>query len=246
MARSSAESVSDPVRRSPAAMTAGAAAMFDQSTFGFLAALSAGKDKTWFDANRHTYEASLMAPLRRLVGVVGARLAPLDPSFEIAPQVNKTLTRLNRDMRFARGKSPYKDHMLALFYRQGRKKEDPQLFVGLQPQEGWVGLYVGPHLLAEDAPIRAALRHDPARVREAAGAAGVGRPGGNELATCERYGEVKHVLRGEETSDFVAGPHLVVMRRVPAGDIVRAGDGFATACAERLAELFPLWQLYAP
>jgi hypothetical protein len=35
------------------------------------------------------------------------------------------------------------------------------------------------------------------------------------------------------------------MRRVPARDIVKAGDDFAQDCANRLEALFPLWTLYA-
>jgi uncharacterized protein (TIGR02453 family) len=219
--------------------------MFDQATFDFLGDLSAGKDKAWFDANRSTYEDSLLNPMRRLVGTVGERLSKLDPSFEISPQVNKTLTRLNRDMRFAKGKSPYKDHMLALFYRAGRKKEDPQLFVGLQPLEAWVGLYIGPHLLAEDAPIRAVIKRAPEKLLDVARQAGIGSVDGHELATCERYGEVKKVLTGRDAAEFASGPHLVVLRRMPAAEIVKAGDGFAVDCADRLDALFPLWVLYA-
>jgi uncharacterized protein (TIGR02453 family) len=219
--------------------------MFDQATFDFLGALSGGKDKAWFDSNRHIYESRLMSPMRRLVSCVGDRLAKSDETFERAPLVNKTLTRLNRDMRFAKGGSPYKDHMLALFYRQGRKKLDPQLFVGLQPLEAWVGLYVGPHLLADGAPIRGVIEHSPEKLLDAARRAGIGAPGGNQLATCERYGEVKTVLGGKDAADFARGPHLVAMRRVPAEEIVKAGDGFVADCADRLEALFPLWAVYA-
>jgi uncharacterized protein (TIGR02453 family) len=219
--------------------------MFDRATFDFLSALSAGKDKAWFESNRPVYEAKLMSPMRRLVGVVGERLVKADATFETSPLVNKTLTRLNRDMRFAKGGSPYKDHMLALFYRKGRKKQDPQLFVGLQPQEAWVGLYVGPHLLADDTPIRGVIEQHPEKLFDAARLGGIGAPGGNQLATCERYGEVKTVLGGGDAADFARGPHLVAMRRVPADEVVRAGDGFVTDCADRLEALFPLWALYA-
>nr|WP_294543315.1 DUF2461 family protein [uncultured Rhodopila sp.] len=219
--------------------------MFDHATFDFLGALSAGQDKAWFESNRPLYEARLLGPMRHLVRVVGDRLVKLDAKFETTPLVNKTLTRLNRDMRFAKGGSPYKDHMLALFYRQGRKKQDPQLFVGLQPAEAWVGLYVGPHLLADGAPIRGVIEHNPEKLLDAARRAGVGAPDGNLLATCERYGEVKTVLAGRDAADFARGPHLVAMRRVPAEEIVRAGDGFVADCADRLEALFPLWAVYA-
>jgi uncharacterized protein (TIGR02453 family) len=219
--------------------------MFDQATFDFLRALSAGRDKAWFDSNRAIYEAKLLGPMRHLVDVVGGRLVKSDPTFETTPLVNKTLTRLNRDMRFAKGGSPYKDHMLALFYRQGRKKQDPQLFVGLQPLEAWVGLYVGPHLLADKTPIRAVIEQRPQELFDAARRAGIGAPGDNQLATCERYGEVKTVLAGRDAADFARGPHLVAMRRVPAEEVVNAGDAFVLDCADRLAALFPLWAIYA-
>jgi uncharacterized protein (TIGR02453 family) len=219
--------------------------MFDRATFDFLGELSEGRDKPWFDAHRASYEDRLLEPMRQLVATVGARLLQLDPSFETTPAVNKTLSRLNRDMRFARGGSPYKDHMLALFYRQGRKKLDPQLFVGLQPKESWVGLYVGPELLAEGAPIHGVISKKPEKLLEAARQAGFGAPGGNMLATCQRYGEVKAALPGKDAGEFASGPHLVAMRRVPAKDIVAAGENFAAECAERLAALYPLWKLYA-
>jgi uncharacterized protein (TIGR02453 family) len=117
--------------------------LLSAATFAFLGDLSSPRDKPWFEANRARYEAHLLEPMRSLVATIGPRLKALIPDLECRPQVNKSLTRLNRDLRFARGQSPYKDHMLALFYREGRKKQDPQLFVGLQPTEVWVGLYLG-------------------------------------------------------------------------------------------------------
>lgn len=218
---------------------------FTSDTFSFLRELSAGKDKTWFDSNRDTYEAALVEPFRVLVDVVGEQLTKLDPSFETTPQFNKTLTRINRDMRFAKGGSPYKDHMLALFYRRGRKKLDPQLFVGLQPHEAWVGLYVSAGLLADDAPIRRVVASGGRSLRAAARTAGIGIKGGNILATCKRYGEIDTVLLGEDPFDFLRGPHLVAMRRVAASKVIEFGETFATDCAVRLKALFPLWRVYA-
>jgi len=226
-------------------MTAAPAAAFSRATFAFLGELAAGRDKTWFDARRAAYERNLVAPLRALVETVGARLARLEPDFEIAPQFNKTLTRINRDMRFAKGGSPYKDHMLALFYRQGRKPLDPQLFVGVQPREAWVGLYVGPAQLAAVAPLHAAIAHRARDLRAAALAAGIGQTDGNLLATCRRYGEVDTELAGADLADFARGPHLVAMRRVPAAQVVKSGTGFTAQCARQLETLFPLWRLYA-
>jgi hypothetical protein len=63
----------------------------------------------------------LVKPLKGLVSEVAPTLKELNDSFEASPNTNKTLTRINRDMRFAKGQSPYKDHVLVLFYRVGRK-----------------------------------------------------------------------------------------------------------------------------
>jgi len=57
--------------------------MFDQSMLDFLGALSAGKGKAWFGANRSVNEGSLINPLRRLVSSVGEWLVKLDPTFEL-------------------------------------------------------------------------------------------------------------------------------------------------------------------
>ena len=108
-----------------------------------------------------------------------------------------------------------------------------------------MGLYVGPHLLAEGGPIRAAIERDPEKLFDAARRAGIGAPAGNQLATCERYGEVKTMLAGKDTTDFARGPHLVAMRRVAAEEIVTVGEKFALDCADRLEALFPLWAVYA-
>ena len=219
--------------------------MFDRSTFEFLDSLAKGKDKPWFEAHRETYEGHLLGPMRRLVENIGPRLLAIDADFETTPAVNKTLTRVNRDMRFARGQSPYKGYMMALFYRRGRKKLDPQLFVGVQPTECWIGLYVGPELLNEAAPIRSVIRNKPAKLRAAAAKADIGMAGGNMLCTCERYGEVKTVLSGDDLSEYASGPHLVVMRRLQSTKVVAAGDGFGATCADWLSALHPLWGLYA-
>ncbi len=95
---------------------------FSSATFAFLEDLAAGRDRAWFETNRDRYQAQLLVPMRNLVSTIGPCLRRHIPDLECRPQVNKTLTRINRDRRFARGQSPYKDHILALFYRQGYKK----------------------------------------------------------------------------------------------------------------------------
>jgi hypothetical protein len=211
-------------------------------TFAFLSELSEGRDKPWFDANRDRYEAHLLAPMRSLVSAIGPRLRERIPDLQCLPQVNKTLTRLNRDMRFARGQSPYKDHMLALFYREGRKKDDPQLFVGVQPKDVWAGLYLAPPFLARDSAMARAVAEHPDAAVTLGRSLGVGTD--LTLGSCSRYGAVEQRMDGGEAGHYLAGPHLCVLRIFAADEILADPAGFVEAAGEILVRLVPLWQAY--
>lgn len=212
-------------------------------TFAFLDELADGRDKAWFDANRKRYEANLLEPMRGAVEALGPRLRAIIPDCEVRPAVNKTLTRINRDMRFAKGQSPYKDNMIALFYREGRKKEDAQLFLGLQPSGTWAGLYVPTPLLAADSPMGRAVATDPDAVVAAGTSAGLGRD--LDLVACKKYGEVERPLNPRNAEDYLQGPHLCALRQHAPAEAVADADAFMNETADRLERLVPLWRLYS-
>ncbi len=211
-------------------------------TFAFLGELTGYRDRQWFAANRGRYEAHLLEPMRSLVLAIGPRLQAQIPDLECRPQVNKSLMRINRDMRFARGQNPYKDHMLAVFYREGRKKEDPQFFVGVQPAEVWVGLYLSPPFLAPGSPMAKAVAERPGEVAALGRAAGIGKD--LKLGSCSRYGAVKQSLNGEEAGDYVAGPHLCAMRTFTSAEVATDPVNFVETAAGILGRLVPLWKTY--
>jgi uncharacterized protein (DUF2461 family) len=215
---------------------------FSSDTFAFLAELADGRDKAWFDANRSRYEAHLLAPMRALVSTIGPVLQAHIPDLEYRPQVNKALTRINRDMRFARGQSPYKDHMLALFYREGRKKADPQLFVGVQPKDVWVGLYLSPAFLDKDSPMAKAVSGSPDEI--IALGRGLGLGADIKLASCSRYGEVEQSLDGLAAAHYLAGPHLCALKTFTAEEVAADSAGFVDSAADILGRLVPLWDAY--
>ncbi|MGR9052400.1 MAG: DUF2461 family protein [Gammaproteobacteria bacterium] len=215
---------------------------FSAGTFAFLDDLSGTRDKDWFQANRARYEGFLLEPMRDLVTAVAPRLQSALPDLECRPQVDKTLTRINRDLRFARGRSPYKDHMLALFYREGRKKQDPQLFVGLQPQGAWVGLYLAPGFLAGDAPMAKAVSERPEAVATLGKQAGLCEE--LSLAACSRYGAVDRLLDASDASNYLAGPHLCAMKAFSADEVAAQAQGFSDTAADILVRLLPLRACY--
>jgi uncharacterized protein (DUF2461 family) len=74
-------------------------------TFRFLRQLARNNRKAWMDANRERYQEHVMAPLRGLLAALGPSLLELDPGFDVGPRAGRTLSRINRDVRFASDKS---------------------------------------------------------------------------------------------------------------------------------------------
>ena len=216
---------------------------FSAETFRFLDDLTVHRDKAWFETNRDRYEGNLLGPLRSAVDDIGPALREHIPDCEIRPNVNKTITRINRDMRFARGQSPYKNNMLALFYREGRKKQDAQLFVGLQPDGVWAGLYVSTPLLEEGAPMAAALEADAARVVALGREVGLGIS--TELIACKKYGEIDRRLDATNADSFLQGPHLCALRTYEPDEVAADAPAFLDSTRELLVGLVPLWEVYS-
>ena len=96
---------------------------FFKETFEFFTELYTHNSVTWFNRHREEYEKYLMNPARAFVTSIGPFIKFINPTFDTEPKFNRTLVRLNRDMRFA--KKPYKDFFLIRF---GKGKWDSELF----------------------------------------------------------------------------------------------------------------------
>ncbi len=110
---------------------------FFKETFEFLADLYNHNSVTWFNRHRDEYEKYLMNPAREFVVSIGPFIKFINPTFETEPKFNKTLVRLNRDMRFA--KKPYKDFFLIRF---GKTKWGSELFLYLDRKGMEIGAFV--------------------------------------------------------------------------------------------------------
>ncbi len=216
---------------------------FSAETFRFLKDLGSPRDKKWFEENRKRYEGGLLGPLCQAVTKIGPSLREVIKDCEIHPAVNKTITRINRDMRFAKGQSPYKDNMLALFYREGRKRLDAQLFLGLQPEGVWRGLYVPTPLLAPDAPMSGEIKNDPQAVVDLAQDIGLGDD--IDLVACKKYGEIDQTLNPAKAKSFLEGPHLCTLQTCKPDEVVTDPAAFISETRDLLVRLVPLWKLYS-
>jgi uncharacterized protein (TIGR02453 family) len=72
---------------------------FPRDALEFFRDLARHNDREWFSANRDRYERACREPMKLLVADLGA-----DP-------VTSRITRINRDLRFSKDKSPYRTYI---------------------------------------------------------------------------------------------------------------------------------------
>jgi uncharacterized protein (TIGR02453 family) len=97
-------------------------AFFSKDYLDFFIELAPNNNKDWFDLNRKRYETSVKKPFSafvqhmiRYLEKYDARLKDLDPA--------ACIFRINRDIRFAKDKSPYKLFCSAVVAPNGKKSE---------------------------------------------------------------------------------------------------------------------------
>src|SRR5690606_36975010 len=100
---------------------------FGEKAIPFLKALDFHQDRAWFQENRALFERELREPLGDLVEVLTERFAGLD--LGLRGDRKRSLFRINRDVRFAKDKRPYNQHLSAILSPDGTKMEQGVLFV---------------------------------------------------------------------------------------------------------------------
>ena len=138
-----------------------------QPTFEFLAALQTHNTKAWFDAHRAEYDVAKQA-FEALVETVIDEFRPIEDFEGLTPK--DCLFRINRDVRFAKDKSPYKINFGASLARGGKRSRRMPYYIHLQPGDQSLlagGLYmptpeqigkVRAAIAADSAPLRKLLR----------------------------------------------------------------------------------------
>lgn len=90
---------------------------FSPNSLAFFEGLTANNNRAWFEAHRDEYENYLLNPLKALVSDLAAPMLSIDPELITVPAVDKTISRIYRDTRFSRNKSPYKTRLWISFKR---------------------------------------------------------------------------------------------------------------------------------
>ncbi len=104
---------------------------FSPETITFLKGLGTDNTKAWFDAHRSDYDAHYIAPAKAFIEAVAAPLREFAPGIQAEPRVNGSIFRINRDIRFSKDKTPYKDHLDLSFWVGERKAATSGFFFRL-------------------------------------------------------------------------------------------------------------------
>lgn len=103
----------------------------------FLGDLAAHNDKDWFAANKERCERELVEPARALVRTLAAGVGAVFPQIVGSDaKSGGSLTRLHRDTRFSKDKSPFHTHVgMHFWHTSGKKMETPGFFVRIAADE---------------------------------------------------------------------------------------------------------------
>jgi uncharacterized protein (TIGR02453 family) len=121
--------------------------------------------KPWFDEHKLIYQEEVVQPLKALAHILSPAMCAIDPKININP--NKMVSRIYRDVRFSKDKTPYRTAMWISFQRL---LTDWQNFPGYYleiSENGYqygMGLYL-PRKKEMDA-FRSAIEYDPKYFRE--------------------------------------------------------------------------------
>jgi uncharacterized protein (TIGR02453 family) len=93
---------------------------FTDETFEFFMAIGFNNNRAFFLDNRAWYLRAVREPALQLAAALAPAIEKLDENLERRPQ--KVVSRINRDVRFSRDKSPYRDYMWIAFRRPGAER----------------------------------------------------------------------------------------------------------------------------
>lgn len=126
---------------------------FTDETIPFLFSIRMNNTKTFFEENRAMYERSVKLPLRALAEELAPVMTAIDPQIDTRPM--RVCSRIRRDTRFTKDKSPYRDNVwLSWRYADEGRAESFGLYWDACPED----MTWGCGTYGEDKPFMDALR----------------------------------------------------------------------------------------
>lgn len=138
---------------------------FSRETVRFLWELYANNCKSWFDEHKADYTTYVQKPMQQLAAALSPTMHAIDPHIETRP--NKIISRIYRDTRFSKDKSPYRNNVWMTFKRTSETwQDDPAYYFEITPETYSYGM--GFYASEKDTMdrFRAVIDHDPEAFRE--------------------------------------------------------------------------------
>lgn len=112
--------------------------MIDKSTYTFLKSLAANNSKEFMDEHRDMYEKA-MTNFTDFTQRLIDEISLFDDEIGKADlQAKDCIPRLNRDLRFSKNKAPYKTYLYCIICRKGRKVNDVNYGVFIDPDSSFI------------------------------------------------------------------------------------------------------------
>ena len=219
----------------PAAFTG-----FTPAALGFFEQLAANNSKTWFDLHRQEFEDLLLTPLKALVADLSPSMLIIDPRLITVPAVDKTISRIRRDTRFTRDKSPYRTRLWISFKRPGKDWQDTPVYFCEISATGYrygMGFYSASRQTMNH--LRQYIEAKPAVFRK--DVAFLARQNSFVLEG-ERYKRPLNPSLAEDLQDWHQRKNLYLICHRPAGGVIFSAE-LVAELREGFASLAPLYRL---
>ncbi len=199
-------------------------------TFKFFRELSRNNNTAWMETNRERYRAQIVQPLRDLLEQLSPAVTKLDSEILITGRSGDNFSRINRDIRFARDKTPYKTHMYILF-RSPQSRENGGATVGMKDY------FEGKESGLAQFGIPRGKQHGPWLEKQKKRLA---RKYDSYWYSSEKNSWTKHEGWPTKPEEWKKLKAWIVRRKFPKGSATR--PNFATEAAKIFREIHPLYQ----
>lgn len=126
---------------------------YSEDARAFFMALRFNNNREFFQDNREWYLRDVRTPSLALAEALAKGIEAIDPEIDARP--HRALSRINRDTRFSRDKSPYRDHVWISFRRPSEDKgKTPGFYAEIEAE----GVFFGMGFYAANRPLMNALR----------------------------------------------------------------------------------------
>lgn len=109
---------------------------FSAEAVFFLKNLKENNNREWFLARKKDYTRKVLRPAGDFVIEMGEMLQKISPGIQADPKVNRSISRIYRDTRYASEEEPYRTYVGIWFWQGVRKvNESPGYYFELRPDK---------------------------------------------------------------------------------------------------------------